>query len=146
MGKKADERSRRDGSRAPILVNETWSSHFDRNRLSSSFFDDGLLLTTATDESSFLTIYFVVIVTFPFMLRVSVRSIPLILGLQNQPSSLSSEVAPGASPNLQSIDHVRNRPKLVDYPRRQRRETTNRDYHLRYPFVGYRVNPSSARP
>jgi hypothetical protein len=57
---------------------------FDCNRLSSYFFGDGrfpLVLTTATDDPSFVMMYFVVIVTVPSLLLVPVRSVPLIRGL-----------------------------------------------------------------
>src|SRR5215469_4486037 len=55
--------------------------HFDCNSLSSYFVGDGrvpLRLTIATDDPSFLMMYFVVIVTVPSLLLVSVRSVLLI--------------------------------------------------------------------
>jgi hypothetical protein len=54
---------------------------FDCNRLSSYFFGGGrfpLVLSTATDTRSVVMMYFVVIVTVPSLLLISVRSAPLI--------------------------------------------------------------------
>ena len=59
------------------------AGQFDCNRLGSCFFGDGLDLTTATDDPSFLVMYFAVIVTVPSLLVVSVRSVLLIRRLLN---------------------------------------------------------------
>ena len=59
---------------------------FDCNRINSYFFGDGrfpLVLTTATDDPSCLMMYFVVIVTVPSLLLVSVLSVLFIRGLLN---------------------------------------------------------------
>ena len=66
-------------------------SQVDCNGLSSRLFEDGrflLVLTTATDDPSSLMMYFVMIVTVPSLLLISVRSallIPALLNLADQP-------------------------------------------------------------
>ena len=56
---------------------------FDCNGFGSCFFGDGFDLMTATDDPSFLVMYFAVIVTVPSLFLVSVRSVVLIRVLLN---------------------------------------------------------------